>query len=164
MLRDRGPIGGDASYMLTRSMYPALHTACAQRPGVVLASFNEGHYITYHSDCSVIADGFILTRQHQQKVLEVRRLLQSNLDEVLTEAPYVRYIYVRRADDILAVGSSRCYPKCPENAGLRQQLLVDGPPFPPQLKLLAEKKLQIGENVEVEPYARLFEVVRTQEK
>jgi len=164
MLRDRGPIGGDASYMLTRSMYPALHAACAERPGVVLASFNEGHYITYHSDCSVIADGFILTRQHQQKVLEVRRLLQSNLDEVLTEAPYVRYIYVRRADDILAVGSSRCYPKCPENAGLRQQLLVDGPPFPPQLKLLAEKKLQIGENVEVEPYARLFEVVRTQEK
>jgi hypothetical protein len=164
MLRDRGPIGGDASYMLTRSMYPALHAACAQRPGVVLASFNEGHYITYHSDCSVIADGFILTRQHQQKVLEVRHLLQSNLDEALADAPYIRYIFVRRADDVLATGNNRCYPKCPENAGLRQQLLVDGPPFPPQLKLLAEKKLQIGDNVEVEPYARLFEVVRAQEK
>ena len=164
MLRERGPLGGDASYMLTRSMYPALHAACAQRPGVVLASFNEGHYITYHSDCSVIADGFILTRQHQQKVVDVRHLLQSNLNEVLAEAPYIRYIYVRRADDILATGDNRCYPKCPENTGLRQQLLVDGPPFPPQVKLLAEKKLQIGENVEIEPYARLFEVVRTPEK
>jgi len=164
MLRDRGPLGGDPSYMLTRSMYPALHAACAERPGVVLAGFNEGHYITYHSDCSVIADGFILTRQHQQKVLEVRHLLQSKLDEVLTEAPYIRYIFVRRADDILATGSNRCYPKCPENVGLRQQLLVDGPPFPTRLRLLAEKKLQIGENVEIEPYARLFEVVGTLEK
>jgi hypothetical protein len=164
MLRDRGPIGGDATYMLTRSIYPSLHAACAQRPGVVLASFNDGHYITYHSDCSVIADGFILTRQHQQKVVEVRELLQSNLDEVLARAPYIRYIYLRRADDILAVGSSRCYPRCPENTGLRQQLLVDGPPFPPQLKLLAEKKLQIGDNGQVEPYARLFEVVHVPEK
>ena len=164
MLRDRGPIGGDATYMLTRSIYPKLHAVCAQRPGIVLASFHEGHYITYHSDCSVIADGFILTRQHQQKVVEVRQLLQSNLDEVLAKAPYIRYIYVRRADDILAVGSSRCYPDCPENAGLRKQLLVDGPPFPPQLKLVAEKMVQVGENAEVEPYARLFEVVRTPEK
>jgi hypothetical protein len=47
---------------------------------------NEGHFITYHSDCSVIADGFILTRQHQEKVLQAHELLGLSLNQLLEKA------------------------------------------------------------------------------
>jgi hypothetical protein len=159
-LRASRPYGGDFSYMLTRPIYPVLHDACAQQPGVVLAGYTEGHYITYHTDCSVIADGFILTRQHQQKVVQVRELLGSSLGDVLAKAPFVRYIYVQRADNIFAADSERCFPACPENKGLRHELLESGPPYPPELKLLAERELQL--NGTTLPYARLFEVIAPQ--
>jgi hypothetical protein len=151
--------GGDFTYMLTRQIYPSLHDACAQRPGVVLASYNDGHYITYHTDCAVIADGFILTHQHQEKVVQVRELLGSSVSDVLVNAPFVRYIYIRRADNIFS-GSQRCFPACPENKGLRHELLENGPPYPPELKLLAEHELRLeGTTL---PYARLFEVIAPQ--
>jgi hypothetical protein len=168
IIRPQSPLGTDNLYVFTRQMYPALHRACATRPGVVLAEYNEGHFITYHSDCSVIADGFILTRQHQEKVLQARELLDLSLNQLLEKAPYVRYILVRRADDSLALGGVRCWPNCPENAGLRQELLAGTPPYPPQLKLLAEANLRMmnpdGRGEFREPFARLFEIVRPGEQ
>jgi hypothetical protein len=159
-LRTSRPYGGDFSYMLTRPIYSVLHDVCAQHPGVVLAGYTEGHYITYHTDCSVIADGFILTRQHQQKVIQVRELLESSVSDVLRKAPFVRYIYVRRADNIFAADSERCFPACPENKGLRHELLENGPPYPPGLELLTERKLELDGTAL--PYARLFEVIAPQ--
>ena len=159
-IRAATPIGGDYTYMLTRPIYPVLHDACTQNPGIVLAGYNEGHYITYHTDCSVIADGFILTHQHQQKVVQLRELLGSSASDLLVKAPYVRYIYVRRADNIFLTGSEKCFPACPENKGLRHELLENGPPFPIGLKLLAERNLQSDGTTQ--PYARLFEVIAPQ--
>ena len=168
-LRPGSPLGTDNLYVFTRPIYAALHEACATRPGIVLSEFSEGHYITYHSDCSVIADGFILTRQHQEKVLQARELLGLNLKQLLEKAPYVRYILVRRADNFLGNGGRRCWPECAENVGLRQELLVDAPPYPDQIKLLAEANLRLnGDGPQArglrEPFARLFEIVRPDSK
>jgi len=100
-LREAIPLGSDLQYVLTRPVYPALKGACAANPGVVLAEHGDGHYIRFHSECSVIANNFILTPQHVQKIRQSEELLASSLDEVLARAPYVRYVYVRRADNVL---------------------------------------------------------------
>jgi hypothetical protein len=161
-IRDAYPLASDFRYSLTRAIYYDLHEACQRRPGVVLADSNEGHFITYHSDCSVIADNFILTKQELDKNTENERLLRSTLTELLIKAPYVRYIFVHRSDNLAANGSSKCFPDCPEIKGLRQELLLENPSLPPEVKLLRD--IQVQRDAVAVPYARLFEVVRSEQR
>jgi hypothetical protein len=146
------PAGGDFRYMLTRQIYPALRAACARHPGVVLADQDDGHYIRYHSDCSVIANNFVLTPQHVEKLRLSGALLAGSLGDALARAPYVRYILVRRGDNVL--DDAGCGGlACPQNNGLRQELLAEKPP--PGLRLIMEIRLP-----DREPLARLYEVSR----
>jgi hypothetical protein len=147
------PPGSDEVYAQMRSVYPVLHAACRRAPGVVLADHQLGHYIRYHSDCAVIADNFLTTPQHIDKIALSEHLLAGPAAAVVREAPSVRYILVRRGDD--ATGTARgCRLDCPENDGLRRELLAGAPPG---LRLLWDLRLQNGGRAE--PYARLFEVV-----
>ena len=149
------PLGDSPEYELSRPIYAPLAAACARAPGVVLADNDDGHHISFHTKCSVIADNFIMTEQHEQKLLLVQRLLQSSAEQVLAQAPYVRYILVRRGDD---VREAPCGADCPQNRGLRAQLLFDTAPLPPRLRLIGEVNLKRGAGVR-EPLARLFEVL-----
>jgi hypothetical protein len=150
-LRVVDPLGSDLQYMLTRAVYPALKTACAAHPGVVLAEHGDGHYIRFHSECSVIADNFILTPQHVQKIRESEVLLSGSLAEVRARAPYVRYVLVRRGENVLD-DVRGCGLGCPENRGLRMELLSKEPPA--RLRLLHEVRLP-----DSQPLARLFEIL-----
>jgi hypothetical protein len=148
------PPGSDEIYAQTRSVYPVLYSACRSAPGVVLADHQLGHYIRYHSDCAVIADNFLTTPQHIRKIALSEHLLAGSAAMVRREAPYVRYILVRRGDDV-ADTKRGCRLDCPENDGLRRELLAGN--GPPGLRLLWDLRLQNG--AQVEPYARLFEIV-----
>lgn len=148
------PLGEDFQYMLLRNLYLALEAPCVREPGVVLAEHSDGHYITFHSACAVIADNFILTPQHERKVVETDALLRGTLADVRSRAPYVRYILVRRADNVM--GNSPCALDCPENAGLRAELLADPAPTPPGLTLLAEQRIE--RRGRIEPLGRLFAI------
>jgi hypothetical protein len=149
------PLASDFQYHLTRGVYPALKAACAARPGVVLADYVDGHYIRFHSECSVISDMFILTRQHEEKIRESEALLAGSFAELLERAPYVRYIYVRRADNVLD-DARGCGVACPENRGLRMELLARDAPHPGRLRLLIDLRLQAGTGSQ--PLARIFEI------
>jgi hypothetical protein len=153
-LAEAGVLGGGNDYALTRKIYPTLAQSCEKQPGVVLADNQDGHYITFHTRCSVIADTFILTAQHEQKFLLVDQLLHLPLREVLERAPYVRYIYVRRNDNFFASDCAR--RACPENAGLRQELLF-APTIPDGLRLLGELRVT-GPGGDSEVLARAFAV------
>jgi asparagine N-glycosylation enzyme membrane subunit Stt3 len=82
-------------YETSRAAYPQLAKACEQHPGVVLASWDDGHYVRYHTKCSVIANNFMLTPQHVGKLKEVRRLMALSPAELLVAAPHVRYVMAR---------------------------------------------------------------------
>ena len=151
LLRRVDPLGSDLQYMLTRAVYPVLKAACATNPGVVLAEHGDGHYIRFHSECSVIADNFILTPQHVEKIRESEALLAGSLAEVRTRAPYVRYVLIRRGENVLD-DVRGCGLDCPENRGLRMELLSKEPPA--RLRLLDEVRLP-----NAQPLARLYEVV-----
>jgi hypothetical protein len=149
--------GADVGYMHLREMFLALGKQCEKNPGVVLADHNHGHYITYHTNCSVISDNFVLTRQHEQKLLLTGQLLRGSVADVRRLAPYVKYILVVRADDPSTKG---CFPACEGNQGLRHELIEASPPYPAGLRFLGESQAVIGGATE--PLARLFEVLPLQ--
>ena len=150
-------LGGDISYQLLRNVYLELGRRCEQAPGVVLAEHDNGHYISFHSTCSVIADNLILTPQHEQKLLLVEQLMAGTVDHLLASAPYVRYLLVQRADDPTQTLASPCFPQCAANAGLRHELLEVQTPLPPRLRLLAEQLVR--RDGHSQPLARLFEIL-----
>ncbi len=155
-LGDRLAAGGDISYLLLRGIYLDLGQRCERAPGIVLAEHDNGHYISFHSACSVIADNFILTPQHERKLLLVEKLMRGSVAQLLSEAPYVRYLLVQRADDPTRKHESACWPRCAANRGLRHELLEVRTPFPPRFTLLAEQ-LVVRDGV-MQPLARLFEI------
>lgn len=108
-------IAGDHLYQNTRPLYPLLKKACASSPGVVAAAAQFGHYIRFHTDCPVIANNFLLTEQHFEKVQLANSLFHLSVDQLRTEQPDVQYvlaflantyvqhegkIYLREIDDV----------------------------------------------------------------
>jgi hypothetical protein len=153
------PLANNPQYTLLRPVYSALAAACRKAPGVVLAEGNDGHPIRYHSECSVIVDNFITTPQHVEKVRLSEALLAGSAADLPGQAPYVRYILVRRADDVLD-HDRLCGLDCPENAGLRRELLTQAQGAPAGMRLLNEFNVQRAGRVE--PFAKIFEVVPRQ--
>lgn len=80
------------------TLYPILKTlqeACAREPGIVLADNDAGHYIRYLTQCSVIANNFLLTKQHEEKIEKIDYLTSLSAKSLPTAAPYVRYLLLR---------------------------------------------------------------------
>jgi hypothetical protein len=97
LLRERS-IAGDHLYAVARPLFTALQAACAEESGTVAAAPQFGHYIRFHTDCSVIANNFLLTEQHFDKVREVNALFHLSVAELQAQAPDVRYVFGFLAD------------------------------------------------------------------
>lgn len=92
----RYPLGLDAAYADTFGLFGTLIDACDESPGVVLADNNFGHYIRYHTECSVIANNFLMTRLHEEKIREMQALLELSPEQLLEAAPAdIKYIFAR---------------------------------------------------------------------
>lgn len=89
------PAGLDLEYAASRNLFKSLAASCADDPGVVISYSDDGHYIRYHTDCSVISNNFIMTPQHEEKILEVDRKLQLDPVKFLEQVTDVDYVFVR---------------------------------------------------------------------
>lgn len=152
--------GNDTYYALTRTIYPAMAEACSARPGVVLAGGDAGHYIRFHTQCSVIADNFLIMPLHIEKYLQVRKLMALTPAELLGSGTQLRYIYVSLAD-VAAVDPGKDVVRLlPENLSEAQPRLVAmllfGEPQSIDARLRLVKELRFADSI---PIARLFEVV-----
>ena len=86
----------DESYKESLPLFAALQERCEVNPGIVLIDNNFGHIIRYHTDCSVIANNFLMTDQHVAKIREMWRYLEMSPEELLENKPDdMRYVYVR---------------------------------------------------------------------
>ena len=94
-LFQRYPPGNTIDYAATRTLYPSLAEECAKKSGIAISYNDDGHYVRYHTDCSVISNNFLMTPQHEEKVVELDRLLQMNPEQLLEEAPHVDYVFAR---------------------------------------------------------------------
>lgn len=156
----RYSLGGGNSYANLRSMFPALQKACAERPGIVLGNMDAGHWVRYHSQCSVISNVFLLTPQQAAKVVEGNRLLTLSPAELLTAKPEVRYVIVNHdvllSTDEKGVENTNLEALRLRMRRLEQDLLAPVANVPPQFKLRWEVRTPTGHI-----YARLYEIERT---
>jgi hypothetical protein len=148
--------GGHESYLQISGAFPVLRNACAARPGIVLVDFNAGHWIRYHSDCSVIANQFLLTPQHAEKLGESGKLMSMTLEGLLEADQPVRYVLVFHKLLVLrGIPEPDLKAFLPRLAPLERRLLGSLEGVPPQYRLMWSYTTQAGQT-----YARLFEIVR----
>ena len=129
---------------------------------MVLADPFDGHYLRFHTACSVIANNFVTTSADAAKVLEEQRLLRLAARDVPLQAPAVDYVYVR-SDTIFFVDTQGMlvfapgdYPEHPDYPLVRELLSADAGALPPGYRMLYE----LRPRADVRPYARLFEIER----
>jgi len=156
----RWSLGGDMAYANVRSTFPVLKELCAKRPGIVLGDLDSGHWVRYHSQCSVIADVFLLTPQHAAKAFESARMLAMSPAQLLTAKPEVRYVFAHHSVTIIRDGKGEETPKLDVMRLQMQQVERDllGPEanIPPQFKQRWEVLTPAGQ-----VFARLYEIERT---
>jgi hypothetical protein len=144
--------GGDTGYANVLPMFDKLHTLCAQQPGTVLASADDGSAIIYHTECRVIALNFILRKEDAVHLDEVDRLMRLPVAEIRKQRPDVRYLLVRGVDFSIGSGTSaRLAPDSP----IARQLLSEQPP-PPGVQLLMTLRDDVDAYGKAPIYARLF--------
>ncbi|MDY6947978.1 MAG: hypothetical protein SXG53_19900 [Pseudomonadota bacterium] len=158
------PVAGDAGFAPLHPVFEPLRRACAEDPGVVLADTNAGHYIRYFTDCSVIANNFLLTNQQFAKADEVYRLFSLPPEELPKQAPFVKYVLTRAGDIETKPNGEFQYRFFGRyQPGLSQRLLLtplDSIPLHYELlfRVTMNKQQPNREQTVEVPYARLYKV------
>jgi len=138
------PHANDLTFDTMRPVYATLSAACARDPGIVLADKNAGHYISYYTKCSVIADNFLLTQQQFEKADEAQWLFSIPARQLLHDAPQVKYVLI-------------VYQPFYKGPHLLTDDLLSRPlpSVPSEFKLLHQVTLEESGNL---PYARLYRI------
>jgi asparagine N-glycosylation enzyme membrane subunit Stt3 len=153
------PRGGDPWFDHFHGIVPALRKACQEDPGAVLADTTSGHYIRYYSDCSVVANNFLLTEQQFRKADEVTQLLSLSAAELSVRAPYVKYVLLRASSITKKADGTYEFAFFSESSQLSRDLFFR-PQAPAGYELVGEVVIGVGEAKL--PYARLYRIKRTE--
>ncbi len=158
--RARTPLGGDSYYLFTAAAMPALAGACAESPGIVLARNNDGHLIRFRSDCSVIANNFLLTPQQFQAYDRVVELFELTPEELLGAEPQVDYVFVRARSALVETArgvelADREFASMAASALERQLLWGDPADLPASYELISEVTGPLGY-----PLSRIYRINR----
>lgn len=146
--------GADAEYASAAPLYLELGNLCAQDPGVVLASSDDGNPILFHTDCSVIANNFILSPQDAAKIEEVGRLMRSTPEQIRAEALGLKYLLVRARDFSVMVGNQAVLV---EDNPIAKDLFSNDQP-PEGFTLIETIPWRIGAQGPEGVYARLYRI------
>jgi hypothetical protein len=153
---------GDSGFGPLRKILKELHNACAKEPGVVLADNDAGHLIRYFTDCSVIADNFLLTKQHMDKIELYDHLMTLHADDLPAAAPYVRYVFMRPVQ-VLPMPNGEgvtyvSYSQAPKTTLMSDLLLKPVADVSPKYKLLSQVVMETNNPEKPLPFMRLFEL------
>ncbi|MEO8061545.1 MAG: hypothetical protein ABI821_02230 [Pseudomonadota bacterium] len=155
----RWSLGGNLAYGNIRSTFPELKKLCDERPGIVLGDLDTGHWVRYHSQCSVIADVFLLTPQHAAKAFESARLMHLTPAELLAGNNEVRYVLAHHTITLVRDANAKETPDLNEMrkllSPLERDLLAPTPMLPPQFKKRWEVLTPAGQ-----VFSRLYEIDR----
>jgi hypothetical protein len=153
------PLAGDANFRVLRPILEDLRKACAEDPGIVLADNDVGHYITYYTDCPVIANNFLLTRQHEQKIRQIDYLTSLPASALPGVAPFVRYILLRPAS-ILREETGLQYMSFSQSSAqlITDLLLTPVKDVPSNYILIEQANIRESTENELVPFIRLYKV------
>lgn len=147
-------------HQLTRNIFPYMERACKNSPGIILADHNDGHFISFHSKCSVIGNNMMLTQQHLEKIRQSNDLLSRSAVDIRENEPWIDYVYVKRKDNVLGTRTRKQIME--QNAGLGADLLLNRGAPPQGYTLLAETRFRPPgkEHLRPVPLARFFRIER----
>lgn len=94
-------VGATPMYEQARPLFLELNKRCEQSPGVILADPNDGNYLLFHTECSVISNNFRLNAADVEKFSQISELLQLTPAALRIAAPDIRYILLRSNDFIV---------------------------------------------------------------
>lgn len=147
------PLGIDDQYRLVRRSLPALKELCEKDPGVVLGYNDLGNYIRYHTDCGVIANNFLLTRQHQDKIAELDALFALDIDDLAARRPDIKYLLLAFPKLYLKADDGGYRPMSRQEIAyfnspwpLMVAILLDDSYGAQRLELLREEKMKSGDD------------------
>jgi len=146
----------DPEYASALPLFLELKTLCADDPGTVLASNDDGSAILFHSECSVIANNFVLRNEDKTHIDEITRLMGLTPDQIRAERPDVKYLLLR-VRDFSVFRDNVAYLVA--DSPVAKQLLMDPTP-PPGFVLLKTIRRRLDEEASAGTYAKLFKVVR----
>ena len=155
-------LSGDPNYAITRPLYDSMAHECARHPGLMLANPYDGHYIRFHTRCSVIANNFLVTAQDVSKVLEEQRLLRLPARELAAAAPQVDYVYVRSDTMFFTDTAGKIvfapaeYADQPNYPLVRELLALDAAQLPPGFRVIHEMRPAADKP----PFARVLAIER----
>jgi hypothetical protein len=146
----------DPEYASAFTLFLELEKLCATEPGTVLASPDDGNAILFHSNCSVIANNFILTSQDAAHIAEIDRLMRLPPEQIRTERRDIKYLLLRTEDfSTERDGVEYLVAQNP----LAKALFIDpSPPHGYEALMTVHRRLENGRPSGV--YARLFKVTQ----
>jgi hypothetical protein len=152
-------LGSNLAYPHIRSTWPRFADLCRKNPGIALADAEAGHWIRYSTDCSVLANVFLLTPQHAAKVVENSRLLMLTPQQLLAERNDIRYVLVFHGVALRNLENGGEGPVLEvlrqQLAPLERELLGPDDAIPAAFKKQWEVRTTHGQI-----YSRLYEIVR----
>lgn len=142
----------DSEYAAAMPLFADLSDLCTKDPGVVLANSDDGNAILFHTECSVIANNFILSNQDREKLNEVARLMRS--DPAYIRASGIKYLLVRATDFSVRRGDR--WQLDASNAIAKKLFLAKQPPE--GFKLIQTIWSSASKGSKPAIYARLYEI------
>lgn len=151
----------DPDFAALRPILETLKENCAREPGVVLADNDAGHYIRYYTECSVIANNFLLTRQHEEKIRLIDQLTALPARALPDAAPYVRYVLLRPISVFYTAQHTLNYMTYTrDSARLLNDLLIGADKdIPANYVLLNQATMTDSQTHESFPLIRLYKVL-----
>jgi len=155
--------GNTADYAATRGIYPGLAQACSTEQGIAISYNDDGHYIRYHTECSVISNNFLISPQHGQKFAALDKLLQMNPEELLAAEPRVDFVLARMYG-IFEIGPDGRQRPTPIPSLISQNAplfiaLTFAKELPPEYQLIDEVRVEDDRDF---AYVRAFKIVRSE--
>ena len=94
-------LGAAPIYERARPLFLDLADRCDAAPGVVLANANDGNYILFHTECSVISNNFRLTSDDEIKIAQIDEMMRLSPAALRAYQPDVKYLLLRVNDFII---------------------------------------------------------------
>ena len=91
-------LGAAPMYERARPLFLDLAERCDREPGLILAHPNDGNYLLFHTDCSVISNNFRLTAADEQKIAEIGEMMRLSPQALRDYDPDVKYLLLRTTD------------------------------------------------------------------
>lgn len=136
------PRGGSHWYAPVEAMLPTLAKVCDSGSGTVLADANYGHFITYHTDCSVVANNFILTSLQLEKRRTVREWFALSAEQYRQDGAVPELVLVDAPPALLRhFARTGVEPRRADPRRLVRELLAE---TPDGFEIIAESRMGRG--------------------